>query len=534
MPVHYSSKTRWFCLWLLLICLMNCQASWAARFVDVGGNWSEKAVNSLSDKGVIAAEADGKFRPVDPITRAVLCVWLVKVLGIDNQPVSNTPSFVDVKPSDWFYKGIEIARQNNYVAGYADGFRPNQFIQRGEVISILSRTLNLPQPDDEGIAEQLARYKDGNAVPDWARVGVAEMAQANVLENNPDPTEIKAATIATRGDAAVLLARLDQYLSGKQIANATQQALTPPPTPSPNAPAYGDSYAAPPASYQPNYQGQVQQGNYAGQAQGGFAAAPPPAYGQPAGGYPGYGQQWPQGGQAAPPSYLQGQVAVISAGTRFQSTLKNSIDSGASQPGEEIQAVLSQPVYANGAEVLPAGSRINGQITNVVSAKRFKFGANGKVDIRFTSIETPDGRRFPLSGSVDTSQVRLSGGTTAGRVGKGLLTTGVGAGGGAALGTALGAIVGSTSGGRVGRATGMGAVFGTALGAGVGGVGAAVRKGSEVRLPAGTTLPIQLDESMQVTAGGAPYQQQPPPPHGGNYPTPYSPPSGQPYYSTPR
>jgi hypothetical protein len=136
------------------------------------------------------------------------------------------------------------------------------------------------------------------------------------------------------------------------------------------------------------------------------------------------------------------------------------------------------------------------------------------MEIKFTSCETPDGRTIPLSASIDESEQRMSGGTTAGRIGKGLVTTGVGAAGGAALGTALGAIVGGTTHGNVGASTGMGAVFGTALGAGVGGVGAIVRKGSELKITAGTALPIKLDEQMpiQLPQPGAIRAQYPPRP----------------------
>lgn len=297
----------------------------------------------------------------------------------------------------------------------------------------------------------------------------------------------------------------------------------------------GYAGSSPPGAYQaPSvYQGQVQTGVY-GQPQ-------PPAYGGQPGGYPpaaGYPPVYQQGGAGqgqynpglggAPPAqyypppggYLLGGVAIIAAGTHFQAALKNSIDSGSSQVGEEIQATLNSPLYSNGAPVVPAGSRLIGQITNVVSARRFQFGANGRVDIRFTSIETPDGRRFPLSASVDTSQLRLSGGSIGGRIGKGLMTVGAGAAAGALFGTALGPIVGATSDGRAGKATGMGAVFGTAIGAGAGAVGAVARKGSEVKIPAGTTLPVQLDESLQVTTGGPPPAQQP---YGG-----YAPPVTQP------
>ncbi|MCC6979860.1 MAG: S-layer homology domain-containing protein [Candidatus Melainabacteria bacterium] len=527
--------------------------AYAARFVDLGSSWAEKCINELSDKGVIQAEADGKFKPTEPVTRAVLSMWMVRALGLENQPVSPQPSFPDVKPSDPYYKYVEIIRQNNYIAGFSDGFRPNQFIQLGEVIVIAARALRT-QPPDEGTVERvLSRYEDGSKVPQWARVGVAQAAESGLLEGDEKPNSVDATTIATRASAASIIFRLQQTTARKDIADSTAQAVS----------GTGGTSAAPNmASSQlpgaePAYQGRVSeqgQPNY-GTGQPGYPQGQMPPQMQPqmppqnpyAGGaqqgYPPMQPQFPQAGGYPPANpYLSGRVAVVAAGTKLQASLKNTLDSGSTQPGEPVEATLGAAIYSGSMEVVPAGSKLVGQVTNVVSARRFKFGANGKIDIRFTQIETPDGRRVPLSASIDDNQLRLTGGTTAGRVGKGLVTTGVGAAGGAALGTALGAIVGATGGGQVGRSTGMGAVFGTALGGGVGAVGAVVRKGSEITIPAGTNLPIQLDESMQVTASAPPpmqygynmgggygaqnfsgqgYQQRPPgnlPQYSGDYP----------------
>jgi len=513
--------------------------AYAARFVDLGTSWAEKYINELSDKGVVQAEKDGKFKPSEPVTRAVLSMWMVRALGLENQPVSQQPSFPDVKASDPFYKYVEIIRQNNYIAGFADGFRPNQFIQQGEVIIIVARALHT-QPPDEGTVERvLSRYEDGSKVPQWARVGVAQAAESGLLDGDEKPNSIEATTIATRASAAALVYKLQQALARKDIADSTSQAVS-------GASSTQNAASSQLPDGQPAFQGRVSEQGYGqttyGGSQSGFPQAPMPAQMPPqnpyvAGTSQGYSPmqpQYPQAGAYPPPNqYMTGRVAVVAAGTKLQASLKNTLNSGATQPGESVEATLGSPIYSGGVEIIPAGSKLVGQVTNVVSAKRFKFGANGKIDIRFTQIETPDGRRVPLSASIDDNQLRLSGGTTAGRVGKGLVTTGVGAAGGAALGTALGAIVGATGRGQVGRSTGMGAAFGTALGGGVGAVGAAVRKGSEVTIPAGTNLPIQLDESMQVTAA------PPPPPQygyqsGGGYgaqygygaPPGYPPPQG--------
>jgi hypothetical protein len=345
-------------------------------------------------------------------------------------------------------------------------------------------------------------------------------------------------------------------------ANAYQQNAAP-------SNQYQLPQGSPPQGQMPQYQGQYAQPQYQGQVQQqqtgdpnmqGFAmpqdqAAMPgtqgmqgmqqpqygaqPGYGAPQGGQAGYAQPgYGQGQYAQPPQFgygqqggyaqqqtptYQGYVASVAAGTEMHASLRNSIDSGATQVGEPVAATLTEPLYSGSQIVIPAGSVISGQITNVISAKHFRFGANGKVDMSFTQVQTPDGRQFPISASIDTSQLRLTGGTTAGRVGKGLLTTGVGAAGGAALGTGLGAIVGGMSGGRMGMATGMGAVFGTAMGGGVGLIDAGIRKGAETRITAGTTLPIRLDAPLQITAAptppvyGAPGGQSPMYGAGGGY-----------------
>jgi hypothetical protein len=507
-----------------LIALTACPAALAARFIDTSGNWAETYVNILSDKGVIAPESDGKFKPDEPISRAVLAAWMVKILGLENQPVPATPSFPDVKSTDWFFRDVEIIRQNNYISGYADGFRPNQFIQKGEVISIIARALNRAAPDETQIEDELSKYKDASKVPAWARVGVAESSLVGILLVGPDTKSIGADKLATRADATALLYKLDEYLARRDGVDAVRQATggrlppqangapvygQPPPGSAGGQPPTGIAVGQPPASGAPGY-GQAPPtagGDYFGAQsqvsaphfQYGSAYPPPPSYGTPSPSAP------PQSGIASfgvrPPAGtapLQGGVIVLAAGTRFRVELKNTLSSGSTQKGEEIRATINEPIYANGTEVIPAGSRLVGEAVSVTSAHRFHAGANGKMDIKFTSIETPDGRKIQLSASVDEAEQRMTGGTTAGRVGKGLVTTGVGAASGAVLGTALGAIVGGTSGGDMGSAVGMGAVFGTALGAGVGGVGALVRKGSEVKLTAGSFLPLKLDDSMTV------------------------------------
>lgn len=525
--------------------------AWSARFIDTSSSWTEKYINRLSDKGVISAADDGKFLPDKPVTRAQLSAWLVKVLGIENQSTPATSSFPDVKPGDWFFKPVEIIRQNNYISGYADGFRPNQFIQRAEVMVIISRTLNMPELDADRVAAELAKYSDGNKVPAWAKQGVAQCSAAGICVDDGNPKLLNPTAIATRGQTAALLSKLDEYEARQSIAQADKSAKPLQPETAGTAPvagaaqpaANGDTASATNTSSQTAMNAQVSRDLFnpaAAQSQpasaptGTALAAAQPAVAptQPAASptqtaeanestqvpyaQPQFVSQQPQNelqqpqympqqSQYAPaynqarPTYLQGAVSTMAAGTDLNAHLARTIDSSSARKGDTVTATVYEPIYVNGQMVLPSGTRFEGLITYARSAKRFRAGENGKIDIKFIFVDLPDGRRYPISASVDGKRIHLAGGTAAGRVGKTLAATGIGAGAGAIGGTTFGALAGIVD-NNMGGSLLAGALVGTTIGAAAGTIVGVVRKGSDVQLPAGTAVPIRLESPLTITA----------------------------------
>jgi hypothetical protein len=208
---------------------------------------------------------------------------------------------------------------------------------------------------------------------------------------------------------------------------------------------------------------------------------------------------------------------VVGAGTRFNVSLTSTLDSGYTRVHEEVQAVLFEPLCLKGIMVVPAASRLIGSVKNVSSAKFAKSGANGTIDVIFTAIETPDGKRLPLAASAGTVRMRLPVRGPMKVIKRGLVGSAVGAAGGAALGCAIGAIASGTSGGHAGQGGGMGAIFGTAIGAAAGGVVGMVTtpsaprgSGMEVRLPAGAPLLVHLDKPLSVPTDSSTGIAQPP------------------------
>src|SRR5262249_29613954 len=158
-----------------------------------------------------------------------------------------------------------------------------------------------------------------------------------------------------------------------------------------------------------------------------------------------------------------------------------------------------EPLLSGGSEVIPVGSRLIGQVTSVVPAKSFRFSANGKIDVKFTAVELPDGRRFPLQATIDAQKVKEAAGGRGNAMTSAAPKTMGGAGRGMKWGGLAGGIYGASQGGstrRIFQRAGQGAMIGTMLGAAGGLVQAGVQKGSDVNVPAGLSLPIKLDAAL--------------------------------------
>jgi hypothetical protein len=203
----------------------------------------------------------------------------------------------------------------------------------------------------------------------------------------------------------------------------------------------------------------------------------------------------------AQPIY-QGQVSFVPAGTPVSARLEQTLSSEFSKVGETFTATLAGPIYAGNQLVAGPGSAVQGQVVAVEPAGR--GGKPGSIDIRLTSIIAPNGQRFPLSARIDSNSFQLS--AEGSRVSHLAKTTAVGAGAGALSGL-VGAAIG---GGQKGKTT----AIGTGIGAGVGLLGGAIKKGAELALQAGTTIPFILDQPMQVNMAPPVQQFAPEQPYG--------------------
>jgi len=209
-----------------------------------------------------------------------------------------------------------------------------------------------------------------------------------------------------------------------------------------------------------------------------------------------YPNQDPQYSQRHAARNYSGRAGEISSGTELRTTLDTRLSTETSRVGDTFTATLVQPVQdGNGNTVIPAGARVQGEVTEVQKGKTLGTirGDKAKLNMRFRQIQLPNGNVVPItatlvsvnatknSGSKTNNEGEVNGGTSGTKVAK---DVGIGAG----VGTIAGLIFGS-------------ALKGLAIGAIAGGGYVLATGGKNVDLPEQTGLLLRLDQPVAVSGG---------------------------------
>jgi len=179
---------------------------------------------------------------------------------------------------------------------------------------------------------------------------------------------------------------------------------------------------------------------------------------------------------------------TLPADTVIGVQMNTTLSSRTSRVGDKFVATVTVPVYVNGQTVIPAGSVIEGRVTQVTPAKR--MSRSGMIAIDFDDVVFPNGTRVDLVGGLTSSDPRTRRRIDdEGRVSaEGNSRTPVFIGGGGAIGAVLGGIAGG----------GKGAVLGGITGAAAGGAAVLLAKGEEAQVPSGTPFGVQLKQSLII------------------------------------
>jgi type IV secretory pathway VirB10-like protein len=178
---------------------------------------------------------------------------------------------------------------------------------------------------------------------------------------------------------------------------------------------------------------------------------------------------------ASAPAHVSEPIEVP-AGTALYLALSADLSTKTAKPGDAFEAHLVSDLTANGRSVAPAGSRVTGTVTNVVSGSH-SIGAVPLLSLAFERLELADGRQISIGG-----ELTQQGDSEKARDAAKIL-------GGAAAGAIIGHQVKKNRTGSI-----VGGVLGGAAGAVV-----AKNTGTEVELAAGSTLSVTLGQGFTVS-----------------------------------
>lgn len=99
------------------------------------------AIEWLKQSGVAGGFPDGTFRPVVPVSRQAMAMFLYRFADAASTfPPPPVPTFADVPPDHPFYAAIEWAAHEGIADGYPDGtFRPDVGVSRQAAAAFLHR-----------------------------------------------------------------------------------------------------------------------------------------------------------------------------------------------------------------------------------------------------------------------------------------------------------------------------------------------------------------------------------------------------------
>ena len=119
----------------------------ASKFTDVPATeYYYNAVNWAVENEIVAGTSATTFSPNQNCTRGQIVTFLWRAAG-KPEPKTTVNPFTDVKSSEYYYKAVLWAFENNIVAGTsAATFSPNQNCTRGQIVTFLWRAAEKPEP----------------------------------------------------------------------------------------------------------------------------------------------------------------------------------------------------------------------------------------------------------------------------------------------------------------------------------------------------------------------------------------------------
>lgn len=182
----------------------NEETEKTGKYTDVPQeHWAAESINILAEKGIVTGTGEGTFEPERTVNRAEFVTMIVRALGIE---LVEETTMDDVNSGDWYYQTVNSAVKAGLVSGYEGKFRPMDSITREEMAVILSNALKYKGTATTD-AEKVSEFTDVDSISSWAVESIKNMVKEGMLTGFED-NSFRAKELTTRAQAATVILRL--------------------------------------------------------------------------------------------------------------------------------------------------------------------------------------------------------------------------------------------------------------------------------------------------------------------------------------
>ncbi len=144
------------CLSVILLCTAFVPVH-AAVFSDTAGSQFEKAVDLLSEIGILKGKTETEYAPGASLTRAEMTTILLRLINMEGKTSNGEPVFEDVTEAHWAYHNIMTAYEMGLVNGVSENtFAPDEPVTYAQAVKLLVTILGYTEK-----AEALGGYPAG-------------------------------------------------------------------------------------------------------------------------------------------------------------------------------------------------------------------------------------------------------------------------------------------------------------------------------------------------------------------------------------
>ncbi len=192
----------------------------ATEFTDVPAQaWYHKAVEYVSQSGIMNGVSEASFAPNGEMSRAMLVTVLYRM---ESEPAASyAPQFTDVTENQWYTKAVMWAKEKGMVEGLGDGsFGVAQSVTRQQMAVMLCRYA-LYKGIDVKATNDISSYLDSTEVEGWA-LDAMLWANAQGLIKGTDAGLLAPRGSASRAQVAEILMRYISYAQNAPHINKSK------------------------------------------------------------------------------------------------------------------------------------------------------------------------------------------------------------------------------------------------------------------------------------------------------------------------